>query len=275
VNLPLQVLMEYDKTMRSEPYLRVSEQVKKVVRPLLHGGDEYHRGHEARLARTIQLIVDLNPKGRLLEIGTTGVIPYALKQLLPDLEVVVTHFDKSRPTDAKVQWTVNGEKFKLRTLAIDLENESIPVDDGFFDVVLCGEVIEHMEIDPMYMLGEVNRVTKDSGKLVVTTPNVLSSRGLNKIINGIEPYFYMQYHKTRELHRHNYEYTVPSLAAMLKAAGFLGRIWTEDLFEDGISSAVDKLRLAGVNVTNVGDNILAVVEKTGPVKDRHPVGFYV
>jgi hypothetical protein len=85
----------------------------------------------------------------------------------------------------------------------------------------------------------------------------------------------MQYHKSRELHRHNYEYTVPSLAAMLKAAGFLGRIWTEDLFEDGISSAVDKLRLAGVNVTNVGDNILAVVEKTGLVKDRHPVGFYV
>lgn len=267
--------MEYDKTMRSEPYLRVSEQVKRVVRPLLHGGDEYHRTHEARLARTVQMIVDLNPKGKLLEIGTTGFIPYALKQLLPDLEVVVTHFDKTRPTDGKMQWTVGENKLRLRTFAIDLENESIPVDDGFFDAVLCAEVIEHMEIDPMYMLSEVNRVTKDTGKLIVTTPNVLSSRGLFKIMHGSEPYFYMQYHKSREYHRHNYEYTVPSLSSMLKSAGFIGRVWTEDLFEDGISSAVDKFRLAGMNINNVGDNILAIVEKIGPVKDRHPVGFYV
>ena len=48
-----------------------------------------------------------------------------------------------------------------------------------------------MEIDPMFMLSEVNRALKDGGKLLVTTPNVLSSRGLYKIIHGVEPYFYM------------------------------------------------------------------------------------
>jgi ubiquinone/menaquinone biosynthesis C-methylase UbiE len=166
------------------------------------------------------------------------------------------------------------KKLKLRTLCVDLETTELPVEDGYFDFVLCGEVIEHMEIDPMFMLSEVNRVLKSNGKLLVTTPNVLSSRGLHKIIHGVEPYFYMHYHRTGEYHRHNYEYTAKSLDAFLKCAGFEPRVWTEDLFEDGLSGAVNQLKLAGVNVTNVGDNILATCTKTSGVVDRYPVGFY-
>lgn len=261
--------------MRSHPYVNVSERVKKVVQPLLRNGDDYHRGHEARLARTVELIVKMNPTGKLLELGTSGFIPLALKELLPDLEVVVTHFDKSRAADGKMLHGMGDKKLKLRTLCVDLESDELPVADGYFDFVLCGEVIEHMEIDPMFMLSEVNRVLKDGGKLLVTTPNVLSSRGLHKIIHGIEPYFYMHYHRSREYHRHNYEYTAKSLEAMLKCAGLAPSVWTEDLFEDPLGGAVNQLKLAGVNVTNVGDNILASCAKTSGVTDRHPVGFYI
>ena len=261
--------------MRSHPYQNVSERVKKVVRGLLRDADDYHRGHEARLARTVELIVKMNPTGRMLELGTSGFIPLALKELLPDLEVVVTHFDVSRNADGKMMHGLGDKKLKLRTLCVDLETTELPVEDGHFDFVLCGEVIEHMEIDPMFMLSEVNRVLKSNGKLLVTTPNVLSSRGLHKIIHGVEPYFYMHYHRTGEYHRHNYEYTATSLEAMLKCAGFEPRVWTEDLFEDGLAGAVNQLKLAGVNVTNVGDNILATCTKTSGVVDRHPVGFYV
>ena len=261
--------------MRSHPYHNVSERVKKVVRGLLRDADDYHRGHEARLARTVELIVKMNPTGRMLELGTSGFIPLALKELLPDLEVVVTHFGVSRSVDGKMMHGLGDNKLKLRTLCVDLESTELPVEDGYFDFVLCGEVIEHMEVDPMFMLSEVNRVLNSNGKLLVTTPNVLSSRGLHKIIHGVEPYFYMHYHRSREYYRHNYEYTAKSLAGILKCAGFEPRVWTEDLFEDGLAGAVNQMKLAGVNVTNVGDNILATCTKTSGVVDRHPVGFYV
>lgn len=260
--------------MRSHPYQNVSEKVKRVVQPLLRDGGDYHLTHEARLARTVELIVKMNPTGRMLELGTSGFIPLALKELLPNLEVVVTDFGLTRGSDTKKMHGLGDKKLKLRTLCVDLESDELPVEDGYFDFVLCGEVIEHMEIDPMFMLSEINRVVKDSGKLLVTTPNLLSSRGLYKIIHGIEPYFYMQYHRSREMYRHNYEYTAKSLEAMLKCAGFDATVWTEDLFEDPIAAAVNQMKLAGVNVTNVGDNILATCTKTSGVIDRHPVGFY-
>jgi len=261
--------------MRSHPYVNVSERVKKVVQGLLRDADEYHRGHEARLARTVELLVRLNPTGRMLELGTSAFIPLALKELLPDLEIVVTHFDKTRAVDGKMMHGLGDKKLKLRTFSLDLETQELPVEDGYFDIVLCSEVIEHMEIDPMFMLSEINRVLRSGGRLLLTTPNVLSSRGLQKIIHGVEPYFYMQYHRSGELYRHNYEYTVRSLTAMLSCAGFSGDVWTEDLFEDPIAAAVNQMKLAGVNVTNVGDNIIASVTKRSGVVDRYPIGFYV
>jgi hypothetical protein len=120
----------------------------------------------------------------------------------------------------------------------------------------------------------VNRVTASDGHLLVTTPNVLSSRGMTKVMSGLEPYFYMQYRKAREYHRHNYEYTVHSLTALLKAAGYNGMIWTEDNFEDAMPTVVDRLRRAGFNINHIGDNIITVANKVSGVVDRHPVGIY-
>jgi ubiquinone/menaquinone biosynthesis C-methylase UbiE len=49
-------------------------------------------------------------------------------------------------------------------------NERLPFPDGSFDVVWCTEVIEHV-VKPEFTLGEMNRVMKPGGKLLLTTPN--------------------------------------------------------------------------------------------------------
>ena len=95
------------------------------------------------------------------------------------------------------------------------------------------------------------------------------------MVNGVEPYFYMQYHKTREYHRHNYEYSARSLEKLLMYAGLTSDVWTEDLFEEGMPDVVERLRAAGFMIRNVGDNLIAVGTKTSPVIDRWPHGFYV
>jgi ubiquinone/menaquinone biosynthesis C-methylase UbiE len=126
----------------------------------------------------------------------------------------------------------------------------------------------------MYMLAEVNRVLKPGGTLIMTTPNVVSSWGITKMLRGIEPYFYMQYHTSGNLYRHNYEYSIHSLMKLVKAAGFDGSIWTEDTFEDPNHADMDRLKGAGYNITHIGDNIFTVAKKVGPVIDRMPMGIY-
>ncbi|RYZ09126.1 MAG: class I SAM-dependent methyltransferase [Myxococcales bacterium] len=49
-------------------------------------------------------------------------------------------------------------------------NRRLPFDDASFDLVWCSEVIEHLQ-DPAFSLGELRRVTKPGGLLVLTTPN--------------------------------------------------------------------------------------------------------
>lgn len=58
----------------------------------------------------------------------------------------------------------------VETKQVDLNVERVPYDDGFFDTVIAGDVIEHVA-NPMAMLCESSRVLKPGGVLIVSTPN--------------------------------------------------------------------------------------------------------
>ena len=78
-------------------------------------------------------------------------------------------------------WT---EKLKARgyeVVSVDLEpqnpsvlrvdaNDLLRFADETFDLVWCTEVIEHV-VNPAFTLGEINRVLKPGGKLLLSTPN--------------------------------------------------------------------------------------------------------
>jgi ubiquinone/menaquinone biosynthesis C-methylase UbiE len=258
--------------MYANPFSGISDDVKRVVSRLILPEDEYHYKHTRRFARTIQVILDQKPRGRLLEIGTSGVIPAALKELSPSIEVYVTNFD---PNINGYHLYTDMEGNEHPGFSLDLEYGELPVKDGFFDWVICCEVIEHMEIDPMFMLSEANRIIKPKGHLLITTPNATSSHALLKMSMGLEPYFYMQYNKDRSYHRHNYEYSAHTLGNVLSAAGFSGKIWTEDSFENGVTEIVKKFAAAGFDTRNVGDNIFAICTKESPVVNRYPKAIYV
>jgi len=62
----------------------------------------------------------------------------------------------------------------VREVQADL-NKPLPFDDASFDVVLCREVIEHVESVP-HTLREFHRVLAPGGRLVLTFPNRLQVR---------------------------------------------------------------------------------------------------
>ena len=53
----------------------------------------------------------------------------------------------------------------------DAEELELPFAPGSFDVVLCGDVVEHLR-DPRRFLERTRPLLRESGRLVLTTPNV-------------------------------------------------------------------------------------------------------
>ncbi len=53
----------------------------------------------------------------------------------------------------------------------DIEEIDLPFDDGHFDCIVCGDVLEHL-VDPMAVLAKLSRVLAPDGVMVVCIPNV-------------------------------------------------------------------------------------------------------
>ena len=71
--------------------------------------------------------------------------------------------------------------------------EKLPFKDNSFDVVLCTEVIEHVN-DQKKVIGEIFRVLKKGGYLVITTPNKIFKPLYTFLCNlGIRPYHGNEY----------------------------------------------------------------------------------
>jgi methionine biosynthesis protein MetW len=89
---------------------------------------------------------------------------------------------------------VNGEALKkaagkgITVSKVDLNVDCLSFPDGFFDVVLMEEVIEHL-VNPDNSVQEVYRVLRFGGYFLVTTPNL--AWWLNRLILllGYQPYW--------------------------------------------------------------------------------------
>lgn len=61
----------------------------------------------------------------------------------------------------------------INVLKADLDKDGIQFEDAFFDVVWAGDILEHV-FDPIFLLKEISRVLKQTGKLIISTPNDLN-----------------------------------------------------------------------------------------------------
>lgn len=75
----------------------------------------------------------------------------------------------------------------ISTVVSDADVDGIPYEDGFFDVVVALEIIEHLS-NPCYFIEEIYRVLKPRGVVIISTPNIASWHSRIHLAMGYQPY---------------------------------------------------------------------------------------
>jgi SAM-dependent methyltransferase len=124
----------------------------------------YLVNHKQRYISDIGFIAKHYRSGRILEIGSHPYhLTYAMKRL--GYDVIGLDIDPSR-------YGHFIKKHDLSIITCDIETEPIPFGDDAFQLILFNEVFEHLRMDPIKTLIEINRVLQPGGIMILTTPNL-------------------------------------------------------------------------------------------------------
>lgn len=146
--------------------------------------ERYHEHHQQRQEfvfgadERAGLLADLvgGPGLRVLDLGCrTG----ALTQHYADGNTVVgVDVDRSALEQA-------ADRLAIDTVWADVEEE-LPFPDGSFDVVVAGELLEHLA-DPAAVVAHVRRVLRPGGRFVGSVPNAFRLKGRLRFAAGRHP----------------------------------------------------------------------------------------
>jgi SAM-dependent methyltransferase len=239
--------------------------------------------HMTRLIRTLQMTPRGTNDQRILEMGCYLQITPALRDLWGYGEVRGCYLGAGEP-DTRVIRSRDGKTFECTIDLFDAEVDTFPYPANHFQTVLCCELLEHLQRDPMQMMREIHRVLKPDGVLVLTTPNVASIRAVYTILDGHNPKHHNRYPRpfgSGGLARDPgdfREYSPTEIAQLLSDSGFVVlRIetgpYTDTSFaeEDWVKGLLERAKRSTLLR---GDCIFAVGRKTGIPKNRYPAWLY-
>ena len=241
------------------------------------GARQYLAKHIPRLARTLALAPPPQATGRVLELGCYMQITPLLQRVCGYREVRGAYYGPPGKIDQKVMRFPDGE-FRCEVDHFDAERDKYPYPDGHFDLVVAGEIFEHLIYDPMFLLLESRRVLAEGGYLLVTTPNVGGLASLFKMLEGkhgpqIYPHYKIPDHEPEIGHMR--EYTAWEVGEAVKAAGFeVKRLFTTVIGEyegEWRSVLIALLEEHGYSTEDRGEQTWCLARKRGALPvERHP-----
>lgn len=271
-----------DDLARFDPErLRRAEQMLRTMKMKDADGDRYLAKHIPRLSKTLALVPPPQQTGRVLELGCYMQITPLLERFCGYKEVRGAYYGPAGRIDRRTHNFADGE-FACYVDHFDAERDAFPYPDDYFDLVVAGEIIEHMTYDPLAMLFEARRVLADGGYLLISTPNVGSVTSVAKTLDGRDnPQIFFLYERPGADERtdigHVREYTCYELGEAVKAAGFE----VELLFTTFIEEFAEHKRLLkflalnGYSTENRGEQTWCLARKrAGLAVDRYPWFIY-
>ncbi len=161
---------------------------------------------EARLFFIKYLLPDKYELGRVLDAGCgNGTTLHLLKS--------VYHFD-AYGIDISQTAVDLAQRMGIEAKAADI-TENIPFPDGYFDVVICSEVLEHLLLLER-ALQEIQRVGKDEAIFIFSVPNVATIWNRLRFLLGKTVFDQGRFSSGEHLHF----YTKNSFERLLGNSGF-------------------------------------------------------
>ena len=238
----------------------------------------YFQTHWRRYLATLALVLE-SPTDHVLDVG---LFPPFLFQALLSAARPGIRLDGVWEGPAAFSQTVRSlregvEDFDVALQPANVERDPLPFGAGTFDLVLGMEILEHLAIDPLFFVTEAARVLRPGGRIILTTPNIVSHRGVRKMLDGDTPYSFGLFVPTGGVYgRHNREYTPHEVACLCEAAGFVTeQLATADVYDDHIDPEVAALIAHRGPFELRGETILYVgrLEAHRAVPER-PEGLY-
>lgn len=199
---------KYDKALK-DLETALFEEYKKIP--------PYFSDHKNRYKSDLQIIDNYYTAGEILEVGS---LPCHLTYCLKSLGYQIIGLDLNPERVASFIRNNN-----LYVVKCDIENERLPFNDNQFDLILLNEVFEHLRIDPIFALKEINRVLKYEGVLKLTTPNLYSLGNIASFCYGKGLTMTTPYKEFKKLHTvghmgHFREYSTSEVKEFLDNTGF-------------------------------------------------------
>lgn len=187
-----------------------------------------HKDRYANDAKILGDTIDNSVKASspVVEIGS---FPGHFTALLSELQIPFIGIDLSPER-------MDGIKahFHLDIRQCDIERESLPLSNGSVNYLVFSEVFEHLRVDPLFTLTELNRVLKLGGYMLLTTPNLYSIQQCARFISGRgfgDPL--NEFNKLRTLGHmgHIREYSHREICRFLEFSGFeVEQMWYKHFY---------------------------------------------
>ena len=243
---------------------------------------DYYIAQMPRLMSRLDYLKDLSRSSRMLEIGAPPFNTTLILRKLGFLTIECTNYNEEigdrqqQPSSERMslyspdldEW----QHFDVHTF--DVEKDPWPYEDQSFDIVMGFEILEHLTRDPMHMFSEANRVTRQGGLILLSTPNIVSARNLIRMLTMLSPGEHPAFRPAKAPGaRHNREWTPREVSIALEAAGYeIVRLEARMISGHGPWLSLERLTHVIAMLSPLrGDHIYALARKVAGVRDRFPV----
>jgi len=164
--------------------------------------------------------IGIGRDSHVLELGANPyLMTLMIRRYLDPQLLLANYFGTDRAEITAVDSVMlDGARMEMPYWHFNIERDDFPFQDNCFDAVLFCEILEHLLIDPDRVVGQIARVTKAGGHVIVSTPNATRLPNLFFLAAGTS--IWEWYSPNGPYGRHNREFTAVEIQDLLRRHGF-------------------------------------------------------